>query len=190
MSTIAATIESQKAIVESSLLVQLAGTYMTFRVANETYALSILSVREIVQPLPLSRVPDASDYIMGLINLRGRVIAVMDLRARIGLSPAEKCTVARKCESTAVIILELEHAGEILSFGLHVDEVEEVIHVEPGSIEAVPRLALRAGVSDFLVGVTRISDRVYFLIAPDLLMDSSKLVEVQNPQNAGGEDEL
>jgi purine-binding chemotaxis protein CheW len=114
--------------------------YLTFRIANETYAVGILQVREIVQYEALTTVPSTPRSIRGVMNLRGSVVAVADLAVKFGLPPSE---VTKR---TCVIILELSLQGELSTIGVMADAVNEVLQLCTDDIGAVSaRLHLDSG---------------------------------------------
>ncbi len=137
---------------------QLAGKYMTFKLANEVYGLEILKVREIIGLMDITRVPRSADFIRGVINLRGKVIPVADLRLKFGM---EAC---QPTDQTVIIVVQCAVAGRNITMGLLVDQVLEVLSVEAGQIEPAPQLGEAAIESKFILGVGKSGDRVLFLL--------------------------
>ncbi len=137
---------------------QLAGKYMTFKLANEVYGLEILKVREIIGLMDITRVPRSAQFIRGVINLRGKVIPVADLRLKFGM---EACQAT---EQTVIIVVQCAVAGRNITMGLLVDQVLEVLSIEPGQIEPPPALGETAVESQFVLGVGKAGDRVIFLL--------------------------
>ena len=136
----------------------LAGKYMTFQLAGEDYGLEILKVREIIGLLQITPIPRAPDFIRGVINLRGRVIPVVDLRVKFGL-PATDAT-----EQTVVIVLQVEVDGRTLTMGVLVDRVLEVLNIDATAIEPPPDLGRVSANADFILGVGKTAHRVVFLL--------------------------
>ena len=142
----------------SELGAQLAGKYMTFKLASEVYGLEILKVREIIGLMDITRVPRTAAFIRGVINLRGKVIPVADLRLKFGM---EAC---QPTEQTVIIVVQCLVAGRNITMGLLVDQVLEVLSVDGSQIEPAPQLGEAAIESKFILGVGKTGDRVLFLL--------------------------
>jgi purine-binding chemotaxis protein CheW len=131
----------------------LGGEYLTFIVADEEYGLEILKVREIIGMMEITKVPRTPHYVEGVINLRGKVIAVVDIRSKFDL---ETVPVT---EETCIIVVEV-NGTEI---GLIVDRVSEVRHIEQGNIEDAPSFGALLD-SDFLLGIGKTAENVIMLL--------------------------
>ncbi|MFQ5699493.1 MAG: chemotaxis protein CheW [Myxococcota bacterium] len=136
----------------------LAGKYMTFKLAQEAYGLEILRVREIIGLMEMTRIPRTDRHIRGVINLRGKVIPVVDLRLKFGMEPAEVT------DQTVIIVVQFTQDGEETVMGILVDEVVEVLDVPGSQIEPPPRFGGEAGKIDFILGVGKSEERVLFLL--------------------------
>lgn len=137
---------------------QLAGKYMTFKLAEEIYGLEILKVREIIGLMDITRVPRVADFIRGVINLRGKVIPVADLRLKFGM---EAC---QSTDQTVIIVVQCAVGSRNLTMGLLVDQVLEVLSIEASQIEPPPSLGDAGDQSQFILGVGKANDRVVFLL--------------------------
>ncbi len=137
---------------------QLAGKYMTFQLANEIYGLEILKVREIIGLMDITRVPRSADFIRGVINLRGKVIPVADLRLKFGMDACQAT------DQTVIIVVQCLVGGRNLTMGILVDQVLEVLKIEPAQIEGPPSLGEVATESQFVLGVGKAGERVVFLL--------------------------
>ncbi len=136
----------------------LEGKYLTFRLANEEYGLEITKVREIIGLHDITFVPQTESYIKGVVNLRGKVVPVMDLRSRFGL-PEEEYH-----ERTCIIVVEvLMQDGERDMVGVVVDSVSEVVQVESDQIQERPPLD-SGSETDYIMGIARTEDRVRLLL--------------------------
>ncbi len=143
---------------------------VTFDVADEEFAVDILTVQEINRMTPLTRVPQSPPEVEGVINLRGRIIPVMDLRTRFGLGRTERN------EDNRIVVVEV-HGRTI---GFIVDRVHEVLRIEGGIVDSPPDLVCSVD-SDFIAGVGRLEDRLLILLDLDRLFsneDMSRLVDV------------
>jgi purine-binding chemotaxis protein CheW len=110
-----------------------AGKYLTFSIQGESYGIDVLQVREIIRNTQITSVPQAPAYVRGVINLRGKIIPVMDLRARLGFADAPDT------QHTCMVVTELSSTGNRRAqIGMIVDQVEEVTLIAPENIEDPP----------------------------------------------------
>jgi purine-binding chemotaxis protein CheW len=137
---------------------RLAGKYMTFQIAAEEYGLEILKVREIIGLMEITRVPRTREFIRGVINLRGKVIPVVDLRLKFGM-PACEAT-----DQTVIIVVQYALEGRPLTMGILVDQVLEVLSIDGQHIEPPPSLGSAALDSEFILGVGKHEKRIVFLL--------------------------
>jgi len=149
------------------------GRYLTFALGDESYGISVLKVREIIQIQPITKVPRTPEYMKGVINLRGKVIPVADLRIRFGF---EKASVdERTC--IVVVLLNLGDGREALT-GLIVDAVEEVRQINNDVIEEAPTFA-DTGVSvEYLYGMAKVDDSVKMLLDIDRVVNADHVKEL------------
>jgi purine-binding chemotaxis protein CheW len=131
----------------------LAGKYLTFSIGNEGYGLEILKVHEIIGLLPITRLPRTPDFIRGVINLRGKVIPVVDLRLKFGMPSVEQT------EQTCIIVVEVGH----LEMGIVVDKVSEVLNIAAGDIEDAPSFGVSVN-TEFILGIGKTNNRVTILL--------------------------
>jgi purine-binding chemotaxis protein CheW len=158
MSTDPAVAAAASVPTAADLGAQLAGKYMTFKLAEEIYGLEILKVREIIGVMDITRVPRSAAFIRGVINLRGKVIPVADLRLKFGM---EACQAT---EQTVIIVVQCVVSGRNLTMGLLVDQVLEVLQIEPGQIEPPPSLGEATVEAEFILGIGKAGERVVFLL--------------------------
>lgn len=136
---------------------------VTFTIANEEFGLDILLVQEIIRVLPITKVPGAPEFVEGVINIRGKVIPIMDLRQRFGLAAKEHDS------HTRIIVVELQ----ALMVGFVVDAVSEVLRLPSGTVEPAPPLV--AGIdSEYIKGVGKLEDRLLILLDLDSLLDNEE----------------
>ena len=121
-------------------------TYLTFRLADEIFAVDVQQVHEVLDFRAATRIPGAPDYMRGIINLRGRVVPVVDMRLRFGMSETEEQL------STCVIVMEVGRGGSRTVIGALADAVKEVFEFEPGQIEPPPRFGEK-GRMDFIQAI-------------------------------------
>jgi purine-binding chemotaxis protein CheW len=145
-----------------------AGQYMTFKLGNELFAISVAQVREVLEISQITRVPTAPVYMRGVVNVRGQAAPVVDLRLKFGL-PEVPDTL-----QTRIIVMELELDGEITVLGGVADSVHEVIELEPGSINPPPRIAMRWR-TDFIEGMGRRGDDFIIILDVNAVFSSDEV---------------
>jgi purine-binding chemotaxis protein CheW len=126
---------------------------VTFVIAGEEFGIDILKVQEIIRPVTITRVPNAPPFVEGVINLRGRIVPVIDARKRFGLPAREMQDASR------IVVIEL--GGETVGFVM--DAVREVIRVDAAVIEPAPELAVGVD-ADYISGVAKLDDRLLILL--------------------------
>jgi purine-binding chemotaxis protein CheW len=150
----------EKGRAETGMVVgeSLAGKYMTFKLAAEEYGLEILKVREIIGLMEITRVPKTENFIRGVINLRGKVIPVVDLRLKFEMEKA------KATDQTVIIVVQYSFKGQDLTMGILVDEVVEVLDIHAAQIEPPPAFGSSSLDTEFILGVGKADKRVIFLL--------------------------
>ncbi|MGM0419183.1 MAG: chemotaxis protein CheW [Thermodesulfobacteriota bacterium] len=144
--------------------------YLTFSLAEEEYGIGILKIREIIGLMNITPVPLTPDFVKGIINLRGTVIPVIDLRLRFGL-PSLDYT-----DKTCIIIVEVEKKSGFLTMGIVVDSVSEVLSIKPEEIEPAPSFGTKTDTS-YIQGIAKIKNGVKILLNIDKIL-TDKEVEI------------
>lgn len=147
----------------SAVVLNRAGKYLTFELKGEIYGLEILKVQEIIGMMNVTRVPKTPDFIRGVINLRGKVIPVIDLRLKFGMETKEDT------DRTCIIVVQFKGAASALTMGIIVDEVKEVINIESGQIEDTPTFGADTN-TDFILGVGKVQQKVVMLLDVDKVL--------------------
>jgi purine-binding chemotaxis protein CheW len=151
-----------------------AGKYLTFFLAGEEYGLEILKVHEIIGVLPITRVPRTPAFVRGVINLRGKVIPIVDLRAKFGMP-----TAAEEAE-TCIIVVQVHGA----STGIVVDRVSEVADIPEKDIEDSPEFGADID-TDYLLGIAKSTGRVRLLLSIDKVLQTSEVEALHGVAAAG-----
>lgn len=146
---------------------------VTFRLGNEEYSLDILSVQEIIRHMELTRVPKAPQFVDGVINLRGRVIPVLDLRKRFGLSADENT------EDTRIIVVDISDK----TVGFKVDAVSEVLRLPADTVEPPPSIVTDVD-SEYIKGVGKIDGRLIILLDVTKILNSTELSDINSESTA------
>jgi purine-binding chemotaxis protein CheW len=146
------------------------GKYLSFRLGKEEYGVEILRVREIIGLLDITELPRTPEHVRGVVNLRGRIIPVIDLRRLFGMAPQDYTQV------TCIIFIEVAGAadGERFQIGAIVDSVSEVITIAADQIGAVPNFGCDVD-TQFMLGVARVKDHVCVLLNIDTLLTTNDL---------------
>jgi purine-binding chemotaxis protein CheW len=142
--------------------------YLTFFLGDETFSLDIARVREVLDYTIITRVPRTPDYVQGVINLRGSVVPVVDLRLKFGM-PALSVSV-----NTCIIIVEAVVQGDSVVLGLLADSVQEVIELDRGNIQPAPRIGTRLD-TGFIKGIGRQDDRFIIILDIDRVFSHDEL---------------
>ncbi len=150
------------------------GEYLTFALANEEYGLEILKVREIIGYIDVTALPQTPSHIKGVINLRGQVIPVIDLRSKFGMATADVT------EQTCIIVVEITQQGRKFNTGIVVDRVQEVLDIAGKDIEEAPQFGASVK-TDFILGMGKIGDRVKILLDIDKVLGREELAHLGNP---------
>jgi purine-binding chemotaxis protein CheW len=146
--------------------------YLTFKLADEIFALDIGKVREVLDFTTVTKVPRMPDFMRGVINLRGSVVPVVDLRLKFGMSATEKTV------NTCVIIAEVTVDNDTTILGALADSVQEVIDLGAGDISAAPKIGTMLR-TEFIRGMGRRDDRFIILLDFDKVFSADELSIVQ-----------
>lgn len=148
------------------------GKHLTFTLAGETYGISIMKIREIIGMMPVRSLPRTPDYVKGIINLRGKVIPVVDLRLRFGMG------AVNYDERTCIIIVEIAAPSGTFVVGLVVDAVSEVLTIKTDAIEAAPDFGTRLN-TDYIRGMAKADDDVKVLLNIDHVLTEDDFTEME-----------
>jgi purine-binding chemotaxis protein CheW len=140
---------------------------VTFQLENETYGINVMQVQEILRYSEIAAVPGAPDYVLGIINLRGNVVTVIDTRSRFGLMPAEIT------DNSRIVIIEAEKQV----IGILVDSVAEVVYLKKSEIEDAPNVGTEES-SQFIQGVTNREDGLLILVDLNKLLSDDEWDEL------------
>lgn len=139
------------------------GKYLSFALGHEEYGLEILKVREIIGYIAVTAVPQTPAYVKGVINLRGQVIPVIDLRTKFGMATAEVT------EQSCIIVVEIAQMNRTCSMGIIVDHVQEVLDIAGEAIEETPQFGA-AVETDFILGMAKVGHAVKILLDIDKVL--------------------
>ena len=146
--------------------------YVTFCLAEELFGVEVSRTREILSVISVTSVPQTPDYMLGVINLRGQVVPVIDMRLKLGLSAADET------QDTCIIVVEVLVDGEPIVVGALADAVREVIEIKSDAIEPPPRLGTRLN-TEFIKGMGKIDEDFLILLDIDKIFNSDEIALVQ-----------
>jgi purine-binding chemotaxis protein CheW len=153
--------------------ISVATQYLTFKLGDEFFAIDVAQVREILDITTITKVPQTPEFMRGVINLRGSVVPVIDMRMKFGMPQAENTV------NTCIVVVEVSLENELAVFGALVDSVQEVFELEPEQIEPPPKIGIRLR-TDFIKGLGK-RDNVFIIILDvDRIFSSDELVLALN----------
>ncbi len=147
--------------------------YLTFKLADEVFALDVAKVREILEITAITKVPQTPAFMRGVINLRGSVVPVIDMRLKFGMSPIEQTV------NTCIIVVEISMDGDTTVLGALADSVQEVVEMEPDSIEPAPHIGTRLN-TEFIKGMGKVDGRFVMILDIDRVFSSDELADLGN----------
>lgn len=148
--------------------------YLTFKIDEEYFTVNVHNVREILEYTKITKMPDAPHFMRGIINVRGSVIPVIDLRLKFGMEETEAKS------STRIIVMEIEREGRTLVIGSLADSVKEVIEITPDQIEPPPEMGTRWK-KDYILGVGKYQDEFIMLLDIKKLFSTEELTRIDQP---------
>jgi len=148
------------------------GKYLTFSLEQEEYGIGILKVKEIIGMMPVTPVPQTPVFVKGVINLRGKVIPVLDLRLKFGMEEIDYT------ERTTIIVVEVAQHSGLVQIGIVVDSVSEVVTIKSGEIEETPAFGSTLD-TDYILGMAKLEGRVKILLDIDRVLSNEELKMLQ-----------
>jgi purine-binding chemotaxis protein CheW len=148
-----------------------AGKYLTFKLNVEEYGLEILKVQEIMKMVEITKIPRTPDFVRGVINLRGKVIPVVDLRLKFSMDKQAAT------DKTCVIVVQVKRNGTTVTMGIIVDEVSEVLDITAEQIEPAPEFSSSVN-TDFILGMGKVGKKVITLLDADKVLSGGELAVI------------
>ncbi len=144
------------------------GKYLTFVLNEEEYGIGILKIKEIIGMMPITTVPQTPEFVKGVINLRGKVIPIVDLRARFGMDTIDYT------ERTCIIVVEIEGPAGMMMIGIVVDAVSEVLNIKGEEIEDTPTFGTKLN-TDYILGMAKVEGGVKILLDIDQVLSAEEV---------------
>jgi len=148
------------------------GKYLTFSLGGEEYGIGILKVKEIIGMMTITHVPQTPGYVKGVINLRGKVIPVIDLRLKFGIEPIDYM------ERTCIIVVEISSLSKTIAMGIVVDSVSEVMNIKNGDIEDTPSFGTKLK-TEFILGMAKTGSGVKILLDINLVLADEEVAVIE-----------
>lgn len=155
----------------------LAGKHLTFELGPEIYGIEILKVQEIIGIMSITHVPRTPTYVRGVINLRGRVIPVVELRKKFQMEAVQDT------ERTCIIVVQVKGINDAITMGILVDEVSEVVNIASDQIEPAPVFGTKVN-TDFILAMGKIGDKVVILLDVDKVLTIDEMETLQQASPA------
>ncbi|MDK9707250.1 MAG: chemotaxis protein CheW [Desulforhopalus sp.] len=146
--------------------------YLTFKLAEEIFAFDVAKVREILELTTITKVPQTPEFMRGVINLRGSVVPVIDLKLNFSMQRTEQTI------NTCIIVVEVNLRGEAIVLGVLADSVQEVVEMEPSSIEPAPKLGTKLN-TEFIKGMGKVGENFVMILDIDKVFSAEELTELQ-----------
>ena len=159
-----------------------AAQYLTFKLAEEIFAVEVAKVREILEYINITKVPRTPEFMRGVINVRGSVVPVLDLRLKFGMSVTEQSI------NTCIIVLEIDFEGETTILGALADSVQEVIELEPDQIEPAPKIGTQLK-TEFIKGIGKRELEFIMILDIDRVFSAEELEAVYEQQGGSVREE-
>lgn len=144
--------------------------YLIFTVSNELYCAPIMVVREIIRYEKITPMRDGQTYLKGVINLRGKIIPIIDMRLKFGISEKEYD------DRTIFVIVDINGEKDIFNIGIAVDSVSDVVDIDPKSIDNTPEMGFKLK-SQYLTGIAKIKNDMVMIINMDKIIKSEEIIE-------------
>jgi purine-binding chemotaxis protein CheW len=145
--------------------------YLIFSLGSEHYGTAIGKVREIIRFESLTPIHDSQDYIRGVINLRGKIIPILDLRIKFGMEPKEYT------DKTVFVMLDINGEKEMFNMGVAVDAVHEVAAIKVDAIEEPPQVGMKAK-NSYLEGIVQLKERMVMLLDMDRIITADEIISI------------
>lgn len=150
--------------------------FLTFKLEEEVFAVDVSQAQEVLEVTAITRVPRTPEFMTGVINLRGSVVPVVDLRLKFSMEKAERTI------DTCIVVMEVYLGKETVVLGALVDSVQEVIELEPGQIEPPPKIGTNLN-TDFIKGMGKRNDQFIIILDIDRIFTDEELSQVKDTES-------
>jgi purine-binding chemotaxis protein CheW len=147
-------------------------SYLSFKLGNEVFAANVSKVLNILEMSKITKVPKAPSYMVGVINLRGTVLPLIDTRIKFEMPPTEFT------QNTCILVLDIDLDGDSVHVGALVDSVQEVIEIDEAQVQPPPSIGSKYR-SEFIEGIVKVNDEFVMILNMDLLFSSDELIVIK-----------
>lgn len=154
-------------------IIQETKQYLTFKLGEEIFGVDVIQIREILEYVKITKIPQTPDFMCGVINLRGSVVPVIDMRLKFGMGRIERTV------NTCIVVLEIQFDDQKSYLGALVDSVQEVFELEPEDIEPAPKIGTRLK-TEFIKGMGKKQDKFIILLEINKVFSFEELELVQS----------
>ena len=159
----------------SEVVIKQVAQYLTFKLGQELFALDVVQVREVLDVIPITKVPRSADFMRGVINVRGNVVPVADLHLKFGLPPTETTL------DTRIVVMEIMIDGDTTIIGALADSVHDVMDISQESIEPAPKIGARCD-AQFIKGIGKHDDQFIIILDIDKVFSSDEVQLLDNAE--------
>ena len=149
------------------------GKYLTFSLAGEEYGIGILKVKEIIGMMSITSVPRTPEFVKGVINLRGKVIPVMDLRLKFEIEEMDYT------DRTCIIVVEISGQSDVVQIGIVVDAVSEVLNIKAEDMEEAPVFGITLD-TGYILGMAKVGKGIKILLDIDRVLNKEEIFTIEN----------
>jgi purine-binding chemotaxis protein CheW len=157
--------------------------YLTFKLSDEVFGVDVAQVREILDCIKVTKIPQTPEFMCGVINLRGNVVPIVDMRLKFGMEKSQKTV------NTCIVVVEVNLEDETAILGALVDSVQEVFELDPKDIEPTPKIGTKMRV-EFIKGMGKRDEQFIMILDIDKVFSSDDLSVMKNMENSCAEKEL
>jgi purine-binding chemotaxis protein CheW len=157
--------------------------YLTFKLSDEVFGVDVAQVREILDCIKVTKIPQTPEFMCGVINLRGNVVPIVDMRLKFGMEKSQKTV------NTCIVVVEVNLEDETAILGALVDSVQEVFELDPKDIEPTPKIGTKMRV-EFIKGMGKRDEQFIMILDIDKVFSSDDLSVLKNMENSCAEKEL
>lgn len=154
--------------------------HLVFNINDEDYGIPISKIREVIRFVKITPIHEASDFLKGVINLRGKIIPIIDMRAKFGMQEQDYS------DRTVFIIVDILGAKEVYNLGISVDAVQDVVDIKEEDVEKTPDIGLRLK-SQYLEGIAKVGEHMIMMLNMDKILSSDEVVEMREFNEKLGE---
>lgn len=149
------------------------GSFLSFKISNELFAINVKQVSNILEMLKITRVPESPDYMAGIINLRGKVLPVIDMRIKLGMDSIQIT------KDTCILVIELRENGDEMQIGALVDSVLEVLEIDSSNVIPIPKIKDEKS-SNYILGTLNHNENMLMILEPEKLFSFHELEDIQD----------